>query len=853
MTLNSKWPLGPTVDSLDRLVGWLAPERAAAPTTAAGDDRLLYAPLELRGTDSAAVWSPQGEASGTGPTTPAAEPGDQRTPGADGPAPARASVARLPWSARVYVGGVMVLGAAVAVAGFPRVVPDPVLTLGLLTLVLFASVLKVQLPVLKTSATMSVSFVADFIAVMLLGPGQAMLIAGAGALAQCLVHRRDRRVLLHRVVFSVAALVVTVQATALVYGWLGGQPGQLDPHNMARPIVGGAFTYFLVNAALVALASALATRQSPWRVWHDAFLWSAPSYFVGAGVAAIAAWSIDRGEFASAVIMVAPVYLTYRTYQVYLGRIEDEQRHAAAVSALNRQAIRALDLARRSQRALAIEKERLAVTLGSIGEAVLASDTRGRVVLMNQTAETFTGWTQDEAAGVPVTDVFRLLDRETGKSCASPVDRVLRTREAVDRDSGSALMARDGTQRLVEHSATPVRDHDDEIVAVVVVARDTTDAARLEAERLRAGKLASLGVLAGGIAHDFNNILTAIVGNISLAQLEDCSTTQRGSLADAEKACVRAKALTHQLLTFSKGGAPLKKLVFLQETIREAASFALLGSNVRCDFDIAEDLWAVDADEGQISQVVNNLVLNAVQAMPLGGVIEVRAFNEAAGTGEALTERANIRVEVEDHGVGIPETHLPKIFDPYFTTKASGRGLGLATSYSIVSSHGGEIGVRSVVGRGTTMSVVLPAVVSASLRPGGGDGTAAVHHGRGHVLVMDDESAIRDVARAMLTRLGYRVDVAADGQEAIDRFLEAREAGDAFDTVIMDLTIPGGMGGKDAIKHLLALDPHVTAIVSSGYADDPVMAQYEEYGFKGVVPKPFTIAELSRLLQRLMA
>ena len=562
-------------------------------------------------------------------------------------------------------------------------------------------------------------------------------------------------------------------------------------------------------------------------------------------------WSIQRGEPWSAILVMMPAYLTYRTYHVYLGRIDAEKRHVAEMSDLNAQVVNALDSARRSERALSIEKERLGVTLGSIGEAVLAADTRGRVVLMNHAAETFTGWPQDEAVGMPIADVFRLIDRKTGKSYANPVEKVLRTQAQVDRDVQAALMARDGTQRLVEHSATAVRDGDGGIVAVVVVARDTTDAIKLEAERTRASKLAALGVLAGGIAHDFNNILTAIVGNISLAQLDETTVSQRANLTEAEKACVRAKALTHQLLTFSKGGAPLKKLIYLQDIIREAASFALRGSNVRCDFRIAADMWAVDADENQVVQVVNNLALNAVQAMPDGGVIEVRADNLPAVSHNGNAPKPQIRIAIEDHGVGIPESDLGRIFDPYFTTKALGSGLGLATSYSIVANHGGEIAVSSVVGRGTTMTITLPAVGEIS-RPSALEASAMLTRGKGRVLVMDDEEPIRDVARAMLGRLGYRSEVAPDGKAAIDQYAKALAAGDPFDAVIMDLTVPCGMGGKEAIRGLLAVDPSVRAIVSSGYADAPVMAEYERFGFKGVVPKPFTIAELSRLLQQVM-
>jgi CheY-like chemotaxis protein len=304
------------------------------------------------------------------------------------------------------------------------------------------------------------------------------------------------------------------------------------------------------------------------------------------------------------------------------------------------------------------------------------------------------------------------------------------------------------------------------------------------------------------------------------------------------------------LLTFAKGGKPLKKPIFLQDVIREAAHFALRGSNVRCDLHLADDLWAVDADENQIMQVVNNLVLNAVQAMPDGGVVALRADNLTTPS-NGSPSRPLVRIAVQDHGVGISEAHLGKIFDPYFSTKSLGSGLGLATAHSIITNHGGQIAVSSTVGMGTTMTLLLPAVGDGG-RPRISERPSSLPRGEGRVLIMDDDKAVSDVTRAMLGRKGYRVEVAGDGRAAIDVYTQAFHEGDGFDAVLMDLTVPGGMGGKDAIKELLALDPDVVAVVSSGYADDPVMSDYEEYGFKGVVAKPFTISELVRVLQQAM-
>jgi PAS domain S-box-containing protein len=382
--------------------------------------------------------------------------------------------------------------------------------------------------------------------------------------------------------------------------------------------------------------------------------------------------------------------------------------------------------------------------------------------------------------------------------------------------------------------------------ADVVLANDVTERIKMEEERLRTQKLESLGILAGGLAHDFNNLLTSIMGNISLAQLD----TQEGGpvykrLDEAEKASLRARDLTQQLLTFSKGGQPVKQTVLLGESVRESAGFALRGSRSRCEFIIPTDLRPVEADEGQISQVINNLVINAVQAMPEGGLITVTCGNVTIGrTGSLpLPPGDYVRVSVADRGIGISKEYFEKIFDPYFTTKQKGSGLGLATSYSIIKRHGGHIAVESELGKGACFHVYLP-VSGKDVPKKAGEFGAGVR-GTGRVLVMDDEDMIRVIASQMLVKLGYTVDVAADGAEAIARYTKARQAGKPFDLVIMDLTIPGGLGGKDTIRMLRELYPEVKAIVSSGYSNDPVMAEFEKHGFCGVVGKPYTIRTLS--------
>ncbi|MGA2151923.1 MAG: ATP-binding protein [Geobacteraceae bacterium] len=373
---------------------------------------------------------------------------------------------------------------------------------------------------------------------------------------------------------------------------------------------------------------------------------------------------------------------------------------------------------------------------------------------------------------------------------------------------------------------------------------------RIEEELFRTRHLESLGILAGGIAHDFNNLLTAIMGNTSLAKMftEPC-TKIYARLEEVEKASIRARDLTQQLLTFSKGGAPIKKVTSIADVICDSSRFALRGSHARCKFNIMEDLWPVEVDEGQISQVVGNLAINADQAMPEGGVVEIRAENVTLLKEQVVSLEPGryIRLSITDSGIGIPKDHLTKIFTPYFTTKQRGSGLGLATSYSIINKHGGVIIVESEIGRGTTFNIYLPA--SDKEIPKKEKNSMTTITGSGKILVMDDEEFIRNTAGEMLAAVGYTVGYANDGGEAIDLYIRARESGEPYDLIIMDLTIPGGMGGVETIQKLLEIAPDAKAIVSSGYANGPIMADFKEYGFKGVIAKPYRTDELCKVVQ----
>ena len=396
--------------------------------------------------------------------------------------------------------------------------------------------------------------------------------------------------------------------------------------------------------------------------------------------------------------------------------------------------------------------------------------------------------------------------------------------------------------RLEYKDGQPFRAH--------TVAHNITDRKKMEEEFSKAQKLESLGVLAGGIGHDFNNLLSGIMGNISLAKLE----AERGedimeSLDEALRVASKASALTQQLLVFSKGGAPVKKAASIAEVLQDSTAFTLRGSRVKCKFNIAEDLWPVEVDIGQFSQVIHNLVINAMQAMSTGGELQLVAKNVT------LVEKYDmpispgryVVIDIQDQGHGIAPEHLSKIFDPYFTTKSRGSGLGLAISYATIKRHDGHITVESSDHQGTNFRIYLPATEVQPQETTKRERRAV--KGEGSVLVMDDEEILRKVAERMLVELGYEVQCAEDGKEAIEMYVEALQSGTSIDVVIMDLTVPGGLGGKETIKKLLQIDANAMAIVSSGYSNDPIMSNYEQFGFCGVVTKPYQIEELSWVMR----
>ncbi len=504
--------------------------------------------------------------------------------------------------------------------------------------------------------------------------------------------------------------------------------------------------------------------------------------------------------------------------------------------------------------ALAAEKERLSVTLRAMSESVITTDVAGIVQFMNPAAAALTGWPESEACGHAVAEVCRLENGRTAEGVDVPVARVARGDVVADLPPQTRLVTRANQRRQIEGCCAPIHAVDSKVIGAVLVLRDVTEQERLEQELVRATRLESVGVLAGGIAHDFNNILTAVMGNLTLAQLDIAGDTPAASsLRSAEKAALRARDLTQQLLTFAKGGEPVRAAVQLDAIVREMTSFALHGSQVKAAFDLAPDLWPADADKGQIGRVVQNIVINAVQAMRHGGTLRIMARNDTLDSNSVpgLAPGQYIQIAISDTGEGIRPEHVARIFDPYFTTKQTGTGLGLAAVYSIVKKHGGHIDVESQVGQGTTFRIWLPALLG---KVPGSESRPPWTPGRlsGRVLFMDDEKIIRDLATTLLKRFGLEVDCAVDGAEAIGKYRAAQAAGRPYNLVIMDLTIPGGMGGLAAIGELRVIDPEVKAIVSSGYSSDPVMANYRAHGFVGMVAKPYEVNEFARVLREVL-
>ncbi len=491
----------------------------------------------------------------------------------------------------------------------------------------------------------------------------------------------------------------------------------------------------------------------------------------------------------------------------------------------------------------------------TVDEGIIVIDRDYLIMTANRAYCAQAGRSGDEVIGRHCFEVSHKTSRpcfDEGEDCA--VRRVFATGEP-----HAALHKhrdRDGQVLYVETRAFPIRDNTGRVTSAIETINNITEKHLLEEERLKTQKLESIGTLAGGIAHDFNNLLQGIFGFISMAKLTiDQREKSLAMLEQAEKALHQSVNLTTQLLTFSKGGKPVRKPILLAPVITSSVEFGLSGSRSSHRLNVDPDLWPVDGDAGQLAQVIQNIVLNADQSMPLGGCVQITARNIApsdARLPHGLKKQDHVEIEIRDSGVGIPEQYLDKIFDPYFTTKEKGSGLGLATSYSIVRNHDGQILVQSEVGKGTTITIYLPALEEApeslhSVEKMLPSMTKALR-----VLVMDDEELIRKLVTELLRALGHEVEVARHGNEAVEKYRAAMTTGRPFDVVILDLTIRGGMGGTETLQKLREMDASVKAVVSSGYADNAVLSGFLDHGFKAGLKKPYDIHELQAVLTTLM-
>ncbi|MBM4288369.1 MAG: PAS domain S-box protein [Deltaproteobacteria bacterium] len=487
---------------------------------------------------------------------------------------------------------------------------------------------------------------------------------------------------------------------------------------------------------------------------------------------------------------------------------------------------------------------RQAHIVDQIHDAVISVDLDGFITSWNQGAERLFGYLAFEAQGKPLS---LLYSPEQQEILTKQVMTLLQEKGLYDLEL--QLRRHSGDLFYAHLSLSPLKDREGNIMGVIAAARDITERKIMENEMIRTSKLETVSVLAGGIAHDFNNLLTAILGNIAMASLNASSTAfVQERLAEAEKACLRAQNLTRQLLSFSKNEKPHKRLTAISELLKTSTSLVLRSSNVRRHADIPPDLWWVEVDEEQINQAINNLLINADQAMPLGGDIYLKAENVDITDTSLLPLKPGlyVKVAITDQGIGIPPDQLSKVFDPFFTTKRRGSGLGLSTVYTIIKNHEGYITVESSPRGGATFVIYLPAIPKKGPLPKAKK--VKLDFGQGKILLMDDEEMILGVSSAMLRRLGYEVVVAQDGALAIDYYRQAMAEGEPFDAVILDLTVPGGLGAKETIGDLLQLDPQARVIVSSGFSDDPLRNNFHYYGFSGFMPKPYNLTQLSAMM-----
>jgi len=496
------------------------------------------------------------------------------------------------------------------------------------------------------------------------------------------------------------------------------------------------------------------------------------------------------------------------------------------------------------------EKEYLSATVTSIGDGVISYDIDGKIFLMNSVAEELTGATAAEAIGKNIRDVLRFDDDSSKELLFDTLGTVSEKYNFTNIGVPFKLYDSENNERIIELSSAVIKLHEKPI-GIVLALRDVTIKNRIDNELIKMSKLESIGLLAGGIAHDFNNLLTGISANVSLLNnISTIPTEVSDSLSDISRAVERASALTKQLLTFAKGGNPVMQSCRIEDIIKESVKFVVKDSSIKTEISIENDLLPVLIDPNQISQAINNLIINAIQAMPDGGTLSIQVKNADRIPPEIPLKTGKfIFIRISDTGCGIPRKNLIKIFDPFYTTKPNGTGFGLTSTYSIIKKHRGYIRVDSKENEGTVFQIFLR---SSDELP---SEDKIINTGKktvsgGSVLIMDDEEYILEVLVKMLKYHGFSVTSAKTGEEAIALYRESMKSGPPFDYVILDLTVYNGMGGKETIEILRDIDPNVKAIVSSGYSDNPVLANYREYGFSGILTKPYVIEDVLKAVEK---
>ena len=477
-------------------------------------------------------------------------------------------------------------------------------------------------------------------------------------------------------------------------------------------------------------------------------------------------------------------------------------------------------------------------------------DEQGNFLYANQASEKLLGYSENELRH---TSVFNLIHDDDLALINMDMQAITHNNPTPTREI--RLKKKNGSYLDVEVQGFVVPIKDGKLLGAVIRDISARKAREKQKRHLNKKKLESVGVLAGGIAHDFNNILTAILGNIELAETyTDSSSKAHSLLKEAQNASIRAKNLTQQLLTFAKGGAPVKQISSITKTITDSANFVLHGSSVGCDYHIPNDLWPVEVDTGQISQVIQNMIINACHAMPNGGLVEIFCDNVPDISKElsSLPFRKYIKITIVDSGCGIPQKDINKIFDPYFSTKQEESGLGLAICHSIICKHSGNISVQSEINKGTIFTIYLPASPHALAELITSKHSLVEAEQKATILVMDDESIVRKMLKQMLLHSGHDVLIAENGHQAIGLYNEYVNSNRIIDIIIMDLTIPGGMGGKETVQEILKINPDAKVVVASGYSNNPIMANYQKHGFIASITKPFQLSELNKLINTVL-